>query len=48
MEHYQLMVEFMSKEELNIALFEAFTENNHELAKIISDELFERKLSEHE
>jgi hypothetical protein len=46
--NYELLVEFMSKEELNIALFEAFTENNHELAKIISDELFERKLSEHE
>ncbi|MEH7116161.1 hypothetical protein V7128_01880 [Neobacillus vireti] len=46
MEHYKLMVEFMSKEELNIALFEAFTENNHELAKIISDQLLEIKLEE--
>jgi hypothetical protein len=46
MEHYKLMVGFLTKEELNVALFEAFTVDNHDLAKIISDELFERKLKE--
>jgi hypothetical protein len=44
MEHFKLMAEFLSKEELNVVLFEAFTVDNHDLAKIISDELFERNL----
>jgi hypothetical protein len=44
MEHYKLMVGFLTKEELNVALFEAFTVDNQDLAKVISDEIFERKL----
>jgi hypothetical protein len=41
---YELMVKFMSREELEKELHVAFTVDNKELAKIISDELFERKL----
>jgi hypothetical protein len=41
---YELMVKFMSREELEKELHVAFTADNKELAKIISDELFERKL----
>jgi hypothetical protein len=44
MEQYQVLVEFMSIEELEKELHKAFTEKNYKLAKIISDQLFERKL----
>jgi hypothetical protein len=34
----------MSSEELEKELYKAFTEDNHKLAKIITDEIFDRKL----
>jgi hypothetical protein len=46
MEHFNLMVQFMSKEELEKELHAALTVDNEVLAKLIADELFERKLSE--
>jgi hypothetical protein len=44
MEHYKLMVEFLTKEELKMELTVAVRSKNLELEKIISNELFQRKL----
>lgn len=48
MEHFELLVEFLTREELEKELFAALMVENNTLAKVISDELFERKLAEYE
>jgi hypothetical protein len=45
MEHYRLMVEFLDKDELKMELTVAVRLQNLELEKIISNEIFQRKLA---
>ncbi|MED3562325.1 hypothetical protein [Bacillus xiapuensis] len=44
MEHYRLMVQFLDRDELKMELTVAVRSKNLELEKIISNEIFQRKL----
>ena len=48
MEHLKFLSEFLTRKELEFELFTALMMDNHEMAKLINDEIFERTLAEYE
>jgi hypothetical protein len=45
MKHYELMVQFLTKDELKMELTVAVRSQNYELEKVIANEIFQRKLA---